>query len=83
MKVLVGTFNQEKAIVGSFSVIVQLRRLIVHGTRFELMVSDNGELRNRKVSHYDGPGKRAKLNKPLEVKYFDITFFALLRCFEI
>ena len=35
--------------------------------RFELMVSDNGELRNRKVSHYDGPGKRAKLNKPLEV----------------
>ena len=36
--------------------------------RFELMVSDNGELRNRKVSHYDGPGKRAKLNKPLEVK---------------
>ena len=36
--------------------------------RFELMVSDNGELRNRKVSHYDGPGKRAKLNKPLEVR---------------
>ena len=46
--------------------------------RFELMVSDNGELRNRKVSHYDGPGKRAKLNKPLEVKYFNIIFFALL-----
>ena len=36
--------------------------------RFELMVSDSGELRNRKISHYDGPGKRAKLNKPLEVK---------------
>lgn len=35
--------------------------------RFELMVSDSGELRNRKISHYDGPGKRAKLNKPLEV----------------
>ena len=35
--------------------------------RFELMVNDSGELRNRKVSHYDGPGKRAKLNKPLEV----------------
>ena len=35
--------------------------------RFELMVSDTGELRNRKISHYDGPGKRAKLNKPLEV----------------
>ena len=53
--------------------IVQLRRLIVYGTRFELMVSDNGELRNRKVSHYDGPGKRAKLNKPLEVREIIIT----------
>ena len=41
--------------------------------RFELMVSDNGELRNRKVSHYDGPGKRAKLNKPLEVREIIIT----------
>merc|ERR1712073_179301 len=41
--------------------------------RFELMVSDNGELRNRKVSHYDGPGKRAKLNKPLEI-YVDGPF---------
>jgi hypothetical protein len=36
--------------------------------RFELMVSGSGDLRNRKVSHYDGPGKRAKLNKPLEVR---------------
>ena len=36
--------------------------------RFELMVSDSGEMRNRKISHYDGPGKRAKLNKPLEVR---------------
>lgn len=41
--------------------------------RFELMVSDAGELRNRKVSHYDGPGKRAKLNKPLEI-YVDGPF---------
>ena len=39
--------------------------------RFELMVSDTGELKNRKVSHYDGPGKRAKLNKPLEVSMLD------------
>ena len=29
MKALVGTFNQEKALVGAFFVIVQLRRLIV------------------------------------------------------
>ena len=28
MKALVGTFNQEKALVGAFSVIVQLHRLI-------------------------------------------------------
>jgi len=41
--------------------------------RFELMVSDSGELRNRKISHYDGPGKRAKLNKPLEI-YIDGPF---------
>ena len=32
MKVLVGAFNQEKALVGAFSVIVQLHRLIVHST---------------------------------------------------
>ena len=38
--------------------------------RFELMVKNNGEgLRNRKVSHYDGPGKRAKPNKTMEVSY--------------
>jgi len=41
--------------------------------RFELMVSDSGELRNRKISHYDGPGKRAKLKKPLEI-YVDGPF---------
>ena len=36
--------------------------------RFELMVKNSGsELRNRKVSHYDGPGKRAKPNKTMEV----------------
>ena len=29
MKVLVGSFNQAEALVGAFSVIVQLRRLIV------------------------------------------------------
>ena len=38
--------------------------------RFELMVKNSGsELRNRKVSHYDGPGKRAKPNKTMEVSY--------------
>ena len=30
MKALVGTINQEKALVGAFSVIVQLHRLIVY-----------------------------------------------------
>ena len=33
MKALVGAFNQEKALVGAFSVIVQLRLLIVYSTR--------------------------------------------------
>ena len=32
MKTLVGAFNQEKALVGAFSVIVHLRRLIVYST---------------------------------------------------
>ena len=30
MKALLGAFNQEKALVGTFSVIVQLHRLIVY-----------------------------------------------------
>ena len=30
MKVLIGAFNQGKALVGAFSVIVQLHRLIVY-----------------------------------------------------
>jgi len=42
--------------------------------RFELMVKNSGsELRNRKVSHYDGPGKRAKPNKTMEI-YIDGPF---------
>ena len=38
--------------------------------RFELMVKNSaGEgLRNRKVSHYDGPGKAAKPKKTMEVR---------------
>ena len=32
VKVLVSTFNQEKAQIGAFSVIVQLHRLIVYST---------------------------------------------------
>ena len=32
MKALVGDFNQEKALVGAFFVIVQLHRLIVYST---------------------------------------------------
>jgi len=41
--------------------------------RFELMVKNSSELRNRKVSHYDGPGKRAKPNKTMEI-YIDGPF---------
>ena len=35
MKALVGAFKQEKALVGAFSVIVQLHRLIVYSTSSE------------------------------------------------
>ena len=33
MKALLGAFNQEKALVGAFSAIVQLHRLIVYSTK--------------------------------------------------
>ena len=33
MKALVGAFNQEKALVGAFSVIVSLHRLIGYSTK--------------------------------------------------
>ena len=32
MKAVVGAFNQEKALVGAFSVIVQLHRLMIYST---------------------------------------------------
>ena len=38
MKALVGAFNQEKALVGAFSVIVQLHGLIVYSTSNEARV---------------------------------------------
>ena len=34
MKALVAAFNQEKDLVGAFSVIVQLHRLIVYSTNY-------------------------------------------------
>ena len=36
MKVLVGAFNQERALDGAFSVIVQLRRLIICSTNSDV-----------------------------------------------
>ena len=35
MLVIVGAFNHEEALVGAFSVIVQLHRLIVHSTSLQ------------------------------------------------
>ena len=37
MKAVAGAFNQEKALVGAFSVIVKLHRLIVYSTSLECM----------------------------------------------
>ena len=39
VKALVGTFNQEKALVRAFSVIVQLRRLIVYSTTLQSLLA--------------------------------------------
>ena len=36
MKVVVASFNQEKALVGSFSVIVQFHRLIIYSTSVDV-----------------------------------------------
>ena len=38
MKAVVANFNQEKALVEAFSVIVQLRHLIVNSTNPELVI---------------------------------------------
>ena len=40
MKAQVGAFNQEKALVGAFSVIVQLHRLIVYSTHLIVVHPD-------------------------------------------
>ena len=48
MKALVGAFNQEKALVGAFSVIVQLHRLIVYSTSCDLWAQVRGQ---------QGPGR--------------------------
>ena len=42
VKALVGTFNQEKTLVGAFSVIVQLHRLIVYSTGINIMCVCSG-----------------------------------------
>ena len=44
MKALVGAFNQEKALVGAFSVIVQLHRSIVYSTSRDLTKEDIGHV---------------------------------------
>ena len=38
VKEVVAAFNQEKALVGAFSVIIQLHRLIVYSTRYLLQI---------------------------------------------
>ena len=37
MKVVVATFNQEKALEGAFSVILQLHQLIVYSTNYNIL----------------------------------------------
>ena len=42
MKALVGAFNQEKALVGAFSAMVQLRQLIVCNTTRDTPTAEEG-----------------------------------------
>ena len=46
MKVVVAAFNQGKALVGAFSVIVQLHRLIVYSTSLNLHQAKDGMTMN-------------------------------------
>ena len=57
MKAVVAAFNQEKALVGAFSVIVQLHRLIDlrHYSRYRTMCEDDiGDL-GLSGGHHPGP----------------------------
>ena len=55
VKVLVGTFNQEKALVGAFSMIVKTNcenRLIVFGTRHYLGPDEAEDTKHAEVWYY-------------------------------
>ena len=56
MKALVGAFSQEKARVGAFSVIVQLRRLIFCSTSKNLARSRYSAVLHRDCLVRPGPG---------------------------
>ena len=62
MKALVGAFNQEKALVGAFSVIVQLHRLtdLLHNTGHCAIT--HGNLQTLPGYEISGLQKRSPLN---------------------
>ena len=82
MKAVVATFNQEKALVGAFSVIVQLRRLIVNSSSIHLDVVHaplcEGPGVGLQVSQgagvaSAGPSAVIRINTELEPEFMDIV----------
>ena len=51
MKAVVAAFNQEKALVGAFSVIVQLHRLIVNSTSVDIVYLSGTHLAGLQAPH--------------------------------
>ena len=64
MKTVVAAFNKEKALVGAFSVIVQLHRLIVYSTTAHLLGPDVGEALEERGRRGGGQREGSRLVQP-------------------
>ena len=62
MKAVVAAFNQEKALVGAFSVIVQLCRLIVNSSRFVCVCEEIFQFDNNNIFCYAGGAKQVQID---------------------
>ena len=62
MKAVVAAFNQEKALVGAFSMIVQLHQLIVYSTNYHSYIVNINAQRiyiNVKLSKLENPASQS------------------------
>ena len=73
---LVGSFNQEKALVGAFSVIVQLRRLIVYSTTYEVPEVDGEVAAEQRLAAGDGEQRGQQLAVELGLEHDEAAVHA-------